>query len=148
MTHITQTLYNNGTLSPFHCYQAHSDICLCDQICQWRMRSKRTMRNRQPTEETAELDFLVFVARCLPELLLRCVGWRCSCGGVSWSRTWRGSGSRGVKKRNRENTRFKKEKSFRNEQENKMKTRIAKIRLKWAFFLFAGFSRFWKVVCC
>jgi hypothetical protein len=113
------------------------------------MRSKRTVRRRQPTATTAVIDLTrVFVASCLAGLLLRCVGWRYSCSGVSWSRTWRGSGSRGVKKRNRENTRFKKEQSCRNEQENKMKTRIAKIRLKWAFFLFAGFSRVWKVLRC
>jgi hypothetical protein len=28
MTRITQILYNNGTLSPVHCCQAHSDISL------------------------------------------------------------------------------------------------------------------------
>lgn len=52
-------------------------------------------------------------------------------------------------RRETERTRgLKKKQSCRNEQENKMKTRIAKIRLKWAFFLFAGFLESLKGLCC
>jgi hypothetical protein len=65
MTRITRTLYNNGTLSSVHCYEAHSDTCLYDQIYQWRMRSKRTVRSRQPTERTAAIDFLVCSLRAV-----------------------------------------------------------------------------------
>lgn len=132
VTRVSHTLFNSSTLSPVHCDQSHSDVCLCDLLTSNISVKKAYGKHgeiRQPTLRTAMLDYLMcLLARCLPGLLLHCVCWL-ALAVVPREAERGGSGSGGVKKRNRENTRVKKKSHVEMNKKTKWKHELS--RLDW-----------------
>ena len=126
MTRVSYTLFNSSTLSPVHCDQSHSDTCLCDLLTS--NISVKNAYEKHGEKQTANARLPRVAACTLPRWVTVTLCWL-ALTTVSREAERDGSGSGGVKKRNWENTRFKKNNHVEMNKKTKWKHELS--RLDW-----------------